>query len=186
MLVVAVVAIIVVGPKDLPKMLRTFGKAMGNMRRMAGDFQKQFDDAVREAELDEVKNIASGKGFAPLDDVKKAAEKYNRDFKQSIADAGKGVNDALDDKKATGMASAGEDAGAVAKESLPEPAAAPAKAASGTKTAAKTVAKTTAGAKTVTGAKTPKPAPAKPAAQKPASAKPAPKKPAPKKRAKTS
>ena len=59
MLVVAVVAIIVVGPKDLPKMLRSFGKVMGNMRRMAGDFQKQFDDAVREAELDEVKNIAS-------------------------------------------------------------------------------------------------------------------------------
>lgn len=174
MLVVAVVAIIVVGPKDLPKMLRSFGKVMGNMRRMAGDFQKQFDDAVREAELDEVKNIASGKGFAPLDDVKKAADKYNRDFKQSIADAGKGVNDALDDKPATGMASAGDDPGAIA-DSLPEPAkpaaAAPAKAASGTKAAAKPAAKTTAGA--AAGEKAKKPAPAKAAARKPAAKKPA-------------
>ena len=170
MLVVAVVAIIVVGPKDLPKMLRSFGKVMGNMRRMAGDFQKQFDDAVREAELDEVKNIASGKGFAPLDDVKKAADKYNRDFKQSIADAGKGVNDALDDKPATGMASAGDDPGAIA-DSLPEPAkpavAAPAKAASGTKAAAKTTASAAAGEKAK------KPAPAKAAARKPAAKKPA-------------
>ena len=174
MLVVAVVAIIVVGPKDLPKMLRSFGKVMGNMRRMAGDFQKQFDDAVREAELDEVKNIASGKGFAPLDDVKKAADKYNRDFKQSIADAGKGVNDALDDKPATGMASAGDDPGAIA-DSLPEPAkpaAAPAKAASSTKAAAKTTAGSAADAKAK------KPAAAKAAASKPAAKKPAARKPA--------
>ena len=139
MLVVAVVAIIVVGPKDLPKMLRSFGKVMGNMRRMAGDFQKQFDDAVREAELDEVKNIASGKGFAPLDDVKKATEKYTREVKQSMDDAAKGVNSALDDKSAATTASAGDDPGAVAEESLPEPAT-PAKPAAAKKPAARKVA----------------------------------------------
>ena len=161
MLVVAVVAIIVVGPKDLPKMLRSFGKVMGNMRRMAGDFQKQFVDAVREAELDEVKNIASGKGFAPLDDVKKATEKYTREVKQSMADTAKGVNSALEDKPAA-TASAGDDPGAVAEESLPEPAT-PAKPA-----AAK------------------KPATRKAAAKKPAAKKAAPKKAAPEKAAKTS
>ena len=139
MLVVAVVAIIVVGPKDLPKMLRSFGKVMGNMRRMAGDFQKQFDDAVREAELDEVKNIASGKGFAPLDDVKKATEKYTREVKQSMADTAKGVNSALDDKPAATAASAGDDPGAVAEESLPEPVT-PAKPVAAKKPAARKVA----------------------------------------------
>ncbi len=55
MLVIAVVMIVVVGPKDLPKMLRTFGKTTTKLRSMAGDFQKQFNEALKEAELDDVK-----------------------------------------------------------------------------------------------------------------------------------
>jgi sec-independent protein translocase protein TatB len=51
-LVIAVVAIVVVGPKELPKMLRTFGKTMGTLRRTANDFKRQFDEALREAERD--------------------------------------------------------------------------------------------------------------------------------------
>jgi sec-independent protein translocase protein TatB len=57
LLVIAVVLIVVVGPKDLPRMLRTFGKATTQMRRMAGDFRRQFDEALREAELDDVRDI---------------------------------------------------------------------------------------------------------------------------------
>lgn len=49
-LVIAVVAIIVVGPKELPRMLRTFGRTMGSVRRTANDFKRQFDEALREAE----------------------------------------------------------------------------------------------------------------------------------------
>ena len=49
-LVIAAVAIVVVGPKELPRMLRTFGKTMGQVRRTANDFKRQFDEAVREAE----------------------------------------------------------------------------------------------------------------------------------------
>ena len=49
-LVIAVVAIVVVGPKELPRMLRTFGKTMGTVRRTANDFKRQFDEALREAE----------------------------------------------------------------------------------------------------------------------------------------
>ena len=56
LLVVAIVAILVVGPKELPGMLRTVGKTVGNLRRMGKDFQSQFNEALREAELDEVKN----------------------------------------------------------------------------------------------------------------------------------
>ena len=46
MMVVAVVAILFVGPKELPAMLRTFGRSIKKLRSMAGDFQKQFDDAL--------------------------------------------------------------------------------------------------------------------------------------------
>lgn len=55
MLVIAIVMIVVVGPKDLPKMLRTFGRMTTKMRGMANDFQRQFNEAIKEAELDDVK-----------------------------------------------------------------------------------------------------------------------------------
>ncbi len=58
LLIIAVVLIVVVGPKDLPKMLRTFGRVTSQMRRMAGDFRKQFDEALQEAELDELRKTA--------------------------------------------------------------------------------------------------------------------------------
>ena len=55
MMVVAVVAIIVVGPKDLPRLLRTVGGYVTKVRRLAGDFQKQLNEAMREAELEDVR-----------------------------------------------------------------------------------------------------------------------------------
>jgi sec-independent protein translocase protein TatB len=55
LLVIAVVAIVVVGPKDLPKLMRSFGHYAGKLRRAASDFQRQFDEAMRESELDEVR-----------------------------------------------------------------------------------------------------------------------------------
>jgi sec-independent protein translocase protein TatB len=60
LLVVAVVAIVVVGPKDLPKLMRSFGFYAGKLRRTAADFQRQFDEAMAESEADEVrKNLES-------------------------------------------------------------------------------------------------------------------------------
>src|SRR3546814_3741026 len=55
LLVIGVVLIVVVGPKDLPPMLRAFGKMTGNLRKMAGDFRNQFDEALRETEMDDVR-----------------------------------------------------------------------------------------------------------------------------------
>jgi sec-independent protein translocase protein TatB len=54
-MVIGGVALIVIGPKDLPKALRTLGQMTTKMRRLAGEFQSQFNDAMREAELDEVR-----------------------------------------------------------------------------------------------------------------------------------
>lgn len=53
--VIAVVAIVVIGPKELPRLMRTFGHYTGKLRRAAADFQRQFEEAVRESELDEVR-----------------------------------------------------------------------------------------------------------------------------------
>ncbi len=60
LLVIAIVAIVVVGPKDLPRMMRTFGHYTGKLRRAASDFQRQFEDAIRETEAEDVrKNLES-------------------------------------------------------------------------------------------------------------------------------
>jgi sec-independent protein translocase protein TatB len=53
--VIAVVAIIVIGPKDLPRVLRGVGKTMAKMRGMAREFQGHLDSAMKEAGIDEVK-----------------------------------------------------------------------------------------------------------------------------------
>ena len=64
------VALIVIGPKDLPKALRTLGQITTKIRRMAGEFQHQFNEAIREAELDDIKRDIDGvkrtvDGFKP-------------------------------------------------------------------------------------------------------------------------
>ncbi len=80
-LVIAIVLIVVVGPKDLPKMLRAFGKTMTKFRQMSGDFQRQFNDALKEAELDEVrKTIADVRKLDPRQQV--------RDVFNPLRDAG--------------------------------------------------------------------------------------------------
>src|SRR6476620_10113254 len=55
LVLIAVVAIVVIGPKDLPDALRTLGRMMTKVRRMAGEFQGQFNQAIREANLEDVK-----------------------------------------------------------------------------------------------------------------------------------
>jgi len=64
---IAVVALIAIGPKELPGVLRTVGQWMGKARKMAAEFQSQFQEAMREAEMadlkksfDEVKDAARG------------------------------------------------------------------------------------------------------------------------------
>ncbi|MEX2128729.1 MAG: Sec-independent protein translocase protein TatB [Xanthobacteraceae bacterium] len=65
LVVIGVVALIVIGPKELPGLLRNIGQVMTKLRRMASEFQGQFQDALREAELD---------------DLRKQAEKFSSDI----------------------------------------------------------------------------------------------------------
>ena len=86
--VIAVVAILVIGPRDLPKTLRSVGQFTNQLRRMAGEFRKQFDDAVREADLDEVRKTIDGVRSAdPRNQVKKAVSEFTsvgKDLKDAV------------------------------------------------------------------------------------------------------
>ena len=73
LLVIAIVLIVVVGPKDLPPMLRAFGKTTAKLRSMASEFRGQFDEALREAELDDVKKtIDEARKLNPMQSVRDA------------------------------------------------------------------------------------------------------------------
>lgn len=78
MFVVALVAIIVIGPKDLPKVLRALGKTVAKMRGMAREFQGHLDSAMKETGFDEVKkefdNIKNPANFIDPTIAKKATE----------------------------------------------------------------------------------------------------------------
>ena len=55
LLIFGIVALAVIPPKDLPRVMRTVGQAVGKMRRMAAEFQGQFMEAMKEADLESVK-----------------------------------------------------------------------------------------------------------------------------------
>src|SRR5207248_5028318 len=55
---IGIVALLVIGPKELPAVLRTVGQWMTKLRRMAADFQGQFQEAMREAEMADLKKQA--------------------------------------------------------------------------------------------------------------------------------
>ena len=82
LLLIGIVALIVIGPKELPSALRTLGQWMTKVRRMAGEFQNQFQEAIREAELSELKKevdemaakAASYTNFDPIEDVRRELE----------------------------------------------------------------------------------------------------------------
>jgi sec-independent protein translocase protein TatB len=83
LVVIGIVALIAIGPKELPTVLRTLGQYMAKIRRMAGEFQSQFQEAMREAELAELKKQAEDlKGsvsdmtrFDPMADTQKEIER---------------------------------------------------------------------------------------------------------------
>lgn len=102
MVLIGAVALVVIGPKDLPKALRTVGQTIGRVRRMASEFQGQFNDAMREAELADLKKQVEDVGgsvssalnndFKPIDSIK--------DFEASKPDAPKPDEVALKEAEA--------------------------------------------------------------------------------------
>lgn len=82
MVIIGVVALVVIGPKELPTVLRTVGQWAAKARRMASEFQGQFQEAMREAEVadlkkqfeDATKKATEAVTFDPLDTTRKEIE----------------------------------------------------------------------------------------------------------------
>ncbi|HTV33783.1 MAG TPA: twin-arginine translocase TatA/TatE family subunit [Methylocella sp.] len=84
LIIIGVVALIVIGPKDLPRVLRQLGQLTGRMSRMAAEFRGQFLEAIREAELEDLK-VEAGK----LEEIAKIEPPFNplAEIKASITSA---------------------------------------------------------------------------------------------------
>ncbi len=94
LLVIAVVALVVIGPKELPGLLRTWGKWMAQMRGMAAEFRGHVDEMVRQSELDEVKKqleAATGgvdlKSLDPTMQIRGAIQEGMAEGEKAIAEA---------------------------------------------------------------------------------------------------
>ena len=116
-MVIAVIALIVVGPKDLPKMLRTIARYVTKLRGMAGEFQRHLDAAIRETGIDDVKkDMKNLTNFTVTSDIGK---KMSEDFKKQ----GDEIKKMLDapEKPIEEQPALAEPAA----QTIPEPAAAP-------------------------------------------------------------
>ena len=75
-MLLAVLALVVVGPKDLPRLMNRVGKFMAQMRNMAQEFMSGFDQMAREAELDDLrKEIEDLKKNNPVQEIRDEVEK---------------------------------------------------------------------------------------------------------------
>jgi sec-independent protein translocase protein TatB len=88
-LLIGVVALIVIGPKELPAVLRTVGQWTRKVRSMAADFQGQFQEAMREAEMADLKKQVDDlahdvKNYDPLKEARAEVEAAGRDIQASL------------------------------------------------------------------------------------------------------
>ena len=91
LVVIALVALIVVGPKDLPLLMRKVGQMLGRARKMAAEFRASFDDMARQSELDdlrkEVEALRSGQMVGLDKGVGDTFKDIDKELKKPLADA---------------------------------------------------------------------------------------------------
>ena len=170
--VIAMLALVVIGPKDLPMLMRKAGAAINRLRGMAAEFRASFDEMARQSELDElrkqVEELRSGQLAQPLiDEIAPAMTEIDRDVRASLSEdwTGAGGGAAQIDLPAAPAPKA-KPRKAKAANGAKAPATAPAKPSARKAPAGKPAAKPTVAAKPKPTAAKPKPAPtAKPAAK---------------------
>ena len=118
LLILGIVALIVVGPKDLPILLRTLGKYIGMIKRQAAEFRAQFDDAMRESELQQMRKDVESLGQETEKAVREGEQAFTSEYTAAQRDvdqavAGNGAIPAADVPTA--------DVTASAADSLPPP-----------------------------------------------------------------
>jgi sec-independent protein translocase protein TatB len=89
LMVIAIVALIVVGPKDLPVLLRRLGQFMAKLRGMAAEFRASFDEMARQSELDELRREVAAMRRGELPELTGAMSGVNTTFD----DITKGLNE---------------------------------------------------------------------------------------------
>src|SRR5262245_35800600 len=92
LLLLGIVALLVIGPKDLPALLRTIGKYVGIIKRQAAEFRAQFDEAMRESELADLRRDVESLGREAEQTMRSAEQSVEKDWAQAQAS----VNAALD------------------------------------------------------------------------------------------
>ena len=143
LLVIAIVALVVIGPKELPNMLRGWGKWMAQMRGMASEFRGHVDEMVRQSELDEVKKQLEAspgldlQSLDPTKQIKSAIQEGMAEGEKAMADAKSTFDNPLAEPESAPQiaaepqpavaeveapSSVAEAPSSVASEPLPEPA----------------------------------------------------------------
>lgn len=89
LLLIAIIAIVVVGPKDLPPLLRALGKFIAQLRRQAEEFRAHFNDAMRDTGFDEIKR--------DVQSIKAAATETATDITRSLDESVKPLHEAAAD-----------------------------------------------------------------------------------------
>lgn len=84
-LILGIVALLVIGPKDLPAVLRTIGKYVGIIKKHAAEFRAQFDDAMRETELDQIRKDVEKIGQEAEASVRAAETSVSSEFTEAQA-----------------------------------------------------------------------------------------------------
>jgi len=93
LLVIAIVALVVIGPKELPGLLRTWGNWMSQMRGMAAEFRGHVDEMVRQSELDEVKKQLEGSPGLDLQSLD-PTQQIKQHIQEGMAEGEKAFNEA--------------------------------------------------------------------------------------------
>lgn len=86
---IGALALIVVGPRDLPQLMRTFGQVVGKVRRMAREFQRSLEDATQDADLGDLKELRDLRNQMSGLDFRKQAAKAARSHLSSTERAAK-------------------------------------------------------------------------------------------------
>jgi sec-independent protein translocase protein TatB len=94
LLIIGVVALIAIGPKELPGVLRMLGQWMSKLRRMASEFQSQFHEAMREAEMADLKKqvddmtsqAQSYASFDPVTEVRRELDSTQQQIESAMGD----------------------------------------------------------------------------------------------------
>lgn len=134
LLVIAVVALVVIGPKELPGLLRSWGKWMGQMRGMASEFRGHVDEMVRQADLDDVKKQLTAtpgldlQALDPTREIKSALQEGMAEGEKAMAEAKAQIDNQIDNPLVE-PESAPQIAAEPALQTLPEIAPEPAMAA---------------------------------------------------------